>query len=224
VLDELLPPALRDAYWFMYPFFYIVYKGKDVKRKMHFKSLVHTMPPHEADAFYNEVDAISRNRKTDLAESNIRYMLESLGAGYTSIADIGCGKGYLLHRIRQVYPNASLLGVDVENRLEYEGLPFAQATITRLPFADRQFDVVICTHTIEHILPLEQAIQELLRITKQRLIIVTPCQRYFYYTFDGHVNFFRQGWELLRYLPLEKYTCRKLDMDWVYIGDRQGTQ
>lgn len=220
LLDELLPPVLRDAYWFMYPFFYIVYGGKDVRRKMHFKSLVHTMSEDEADLFYSEVDAVSRTRKTDLAESNIQYILESLGPGYGSIADIGCGKGYLLHRIREAHPAASLLGVDVANRLEYDHIPFAPGSVTKLPFADNQFDVVICTHTIEHILPLEQAMKELVRITRRRLIIVTPCQRYFYYTFDGHVNFFRQRWELLRWLPLENPVCRKLDMDWVCIGDK----
>lgn len=219
-LDECLPPVLRDARWFMYPIFYIVYRGKEVSRKMHFKSLVTAMGEDEANAFYNEVDAISRSRKTDLAESNIRCILENLGPEGQRIADIGCGKGYLLHRIAEAYPGASLLGVDFENRLEYDNIPFAQGSVTKLPFADNQFDVVICTHTIEHILPLGQAIKELLRITRRRLIIVTPCQRYFYYTLDGHVNFFRQRWELLRWLPLEKYACRKLDMDWVYIGDK----
>jgi len=220
VLDELLPPVIRDAYWFMYPIFWVIYKGKDVRRKMHFKSLVQSMSDDEANAFYNEVDAISRVRETDLAESNIRCILDNLGPGHHSIADIGCGKGYLLQRIRQAYPEASLLGCDVENRLAYGDIPFARGSVTALPFADNQFDVVICTHTVEHILPLQQAMNELVRIAKHRLIIVTPCQRYYYYTLDGHVNFFRHRSDLLRWLPLQKYVCNKLDMDWVYIGDK----
>ncbi|MBS1563543.1 MAG: class I SAM-dependent methyltransferase [Bacteroidetes bacterium] len=220
LMDELLPPALRDAYWFMYPFFFILYRGKNVRRRMHFKTLVRTMSPEQADAFYEEVDIVSRHRLTDLAESNIQYILKSLPAGAVTIADIGCGKGYLLHRIQNHRKDVSLTGVDVENRLGYDQVAFTKGSVTRLPFADNHFDVVICTHTIEHILPLEQAMQELLRITKKRLIIVTPCQRAFYYTFDGHVNFFRHRWELLRHLPLEKHECLRLDMDWIYIGDK----
>jgi hypothetical protein len=81
--------------------------------------------------------------------------------------------------------------------------------------------VVICTHTIEHIIPLQQAVNELMRITRQQLIIVTPCQRYFYYTLDGHINFFYRKEELLRYLPWKNYLCRKLDSDWVYIGYKE---
>ncbi|MFM2048604.1 MAG: hypothetical protein RI955_1152, partial [Bacteroidota bacterium] len=31
ILDECIPPLIRDSRWFMYPFFYIWYKGKKVK-------------------------------------------------------------------------------------------------------------------------------------------------------------------------------------------------
>ncbi len=33
VLDELIPPIIRDSYWFMYPIFYIVYKGRILSGK-----------------------------------------------------------------------------------------------------------------------------------------------------------------------------------------------
>src|SRR4029077_4764136 len=105
VMDEWLPDSIRDSYWFMYPVFFILYKGKDVKRIMHFKTLAHTLPEHDVNSLYKEVDIISRKRKTDLAESNIRQVLNEIQDGQT-ILDVGCGKGYLLSRIRQVYPNS----------------------------------------------------------------------------------------------------------------------
>jgi len=219
VMDEWVPPRIRDSYWFMYPVFFVLYKGKDVKRIMHFKTLVHTLPETDVDALYKETDVVSRKRRTDLAESNIKYVLSHIPDGQT-ILDAGCGKGYLLSRIKQSCPHASLDGLDLENYLEYEGIRFTSGTVGSLPFRDNAFDIVICTHTIEHIIPLEKAIGELIRVTRKKLIIVTPCQHYFYYTLDGHVNFFYKKEDLIRHFPFKKFECKKLDGDWIYTGEK----
>ena len=218
-MDEFLPPIIRDSYWFMYPIFFILYKGKNIKRKMNFKSLAYTLPENKLNELYKEVDVVSRNRQTDLAKSNIKYILDIIQDGQ-SVLDAGCGKGYLLNRIKQVYPRCNLQGLDLDNHLEYEGIHFNRGTLTALPFPDSHFDIVICSHTIEHIIALDKAIAELVRVTKKRLIVVTPCQRYFYYTLDGHVNFFYKEEELLRHLPFKSFVCKKLDMDWIYTGDK----
>ena len=62
--------------------------------------------------------------------------------------------------------------------------------IETLPFADKSFDVVTCSHTVEHLVNLERCISELVRVARKQIFIVTPKQRYFYYTLDEHVNFF----------------------------------
>lgn len=218
-MDEFLPPVVRDSYWFMYPVFFILYKGRDIKRKMHFKTLAYSLPEHDMNALYNEVDIISRNRKTDLTESNIKYVLNCIGDGQT-ILDAGCGKGYLLSRIKQAYPNSMPEGLDLNNQLEYEGIRFTSGSLTSLPFPDNAFDIVICTHTIEHIIPIDKAIAELSRITRRKLIVITPCQRYFYYTLDGHINFFYKKEELIRHFSFNKFVCLKLDGDWIYAGEK----
>ena len=220
VLDEWIPPVIRDSYWFMYPFFFFAYHGKDIKQKMHFKSLVHNMTDQEYQDFYCRNESISSRRLTDLSESNIQYILKNIAGNLQSIVDIGCSKGYLLDRIKKISPDARLCGVDLQNQLQFDGIEFVKSGITRLPFADNSFDLVICTHTIEHIVPLQQAINELVRVTKKKLIIVTPRQRYYYYTIDGHVNFFYKKEELLRYLPFSTYSCIELNMDWVFIGEK----
>ena len=106
VLDELIPPFIRDSYWFMFPFFYIIYKGKDIKRKMHFKSLVYGMTDKEYQDFYNEIDTISSKRNSDLSESNIRYLLNNIDDSPESIMGVGCGKGYLLNCIKKISPGS----------------------------------------------------------------------------------------------------------------------
>jgi ubiquinone/menaquinone biosynthesis C-methylase UbiE len=182
---------------------------------MNFKSLACALPENELNTFYKEVDPISRNRKTDLAESNIAFILNHIENGQ-SVIDVGCSKGYLLSRIRQAHPKNILKGFDLENNLEYEGISFTPGTITSIPFPDDHFDIVICTHTIEHIIQLDKAILELIRITRKKLIVVTPCQKYFYFTLDGHVNFFyKEEEELLCHFPLKTFVCKKLDMDWI---------
>src|SRR4030095_4959646 len=103
LMDELLPPIIRDSYWFMYPIFFILYKGKDIKRKMHFKLLAYTIPENKLNELYKEIDVVSRNRETDLAKSNVKFILNYIEDGQ-SILDAGCGKGYLLNKIKQACP------------------------------------------------------------------------------------------------------------------------
>ena len=64
------------------------------------------------------------------------------------------------------------------------------ADITGLPFEDHSFDVVLCTHALEHIRDPQKALGELMRVTGRRLIVVVPHQREYRYTVDLHVNFF----------------------------------
>jgi SAM-dependent methyltransferase len=218
-MDEWIPPVIRNSYWFMYPVFFLLYGGRDVRRIMQFKTLVRSLPESEADKLYKEVDVVSRNRKTDLAESNVKYIINQVTNG-DSVLDVGCGKGFLLNRIRQICPNSQLEGLDLENTLKYPGLSFTSGTITSLPFTNDSFDIVICTHTIEHIIPLNKAISELIRVCRRKLIIVTPCQRYFYYTLDGHVNFFYRKEELTSHLPFKNFECEKLDGDWIFTGEK----
>ena len=94
------------------------------------------------------------------------------------------------------------------------------STIESLPFADDSFDVVTCSHTLEHILEPGRAVAELKRVARRLLFVVVPCQRYFYYTLDEHVNFYPHRHLLQAELDAFDADCRKLHGDWlVRIGD-----
>jgi ubiquinone/menaquinone biosynthesis C-methylase UbiE len=108
----------------------------------------------------------------------------------SSFCDIGCGTGALLIHVRREAraPIAELVGIDM---IEPEqpignGIRFVCGWVENLPFADKSFDTVVCTHVIEHILDLRRAIAELRRIARRRLIIVVPREREGIYTFNPH--------------------------------------
>ena len=78
VMDELIPPFIRDSKVFMYPFYYFAYRGKNLKEVMEFKTNVYTYSEKEYADFYNGLDTISRNRKTDLNQGCIDEILKIL--------------------------------------------------------------------------------------------------------------------------------------------------
>ena len=95
---------------------------------------------------------------------------------------------------------------------------YVKGNIEKMPFADKSFDVVTCSHVVEHLPKLEQCMAELVRIARKQVFIVTPCQRYYYFTLDEHVNFFQFKAELTSKIPMKNFTCEKLNGDWVFLG------
>ena len=217
-MDEFIPPIVRNSRWFMRPFYWIAYRGRDIQEKMDFKTLVKNFTPAQYKDFYARLRSISRSRQTDLSESNIRFILKNIDPGTHSLLDVGCGKGYLLQKINEQYPGIEVAGMDVVNAMSDKSISFYERDISATGFPSNHFDTVICTHTIEHLVNLQECIEELVRITKKHLIIVTPCQRYFYYTLDEHVNFFPKKEMLECLFPFTSYVCKKVGLDWVYIG------
>lgn len=220
VMDELVPPFIRDSKLFMYPFFYFAYRGKNLKEVMNFKTNVYNYTEKEYSDFYNGLDTISRNRKTDLNQGCIDAILNLLDDSEQKIIDIGCGNGFLLEEIARTKKNKTLVGFDLKKPTTERSYEFVSGNVESLPFEDNSFDVVLCNHTVEHLLSVDQCINELKRITKGSLIIVTPCQRYFYYTLDEHVNFFPYEEKLTSIIPFSNYSCKKIQGDWMYVGKK----
>ena len=68
--------------------------------------------------------------------------------GSSSLLDIGCAKGFMMHDLAELIPGITISGVDIskyaiDNALE-DIKPYVQvADAKSLPFADNSFDVVI---------------------------------------------------------------------------------
>jgi ubiquinone/menaquinone biosynthesis C-methylase UbiE len=222
-MDNLLPSFLRDNKYFMYPMFFLWYKGKNVRKLMEFKSNFHTLTEEEFLNYYRIYDSLP-TRETDLMEKSIEFILKHIENDKAQkIIDIGCGNGYLLKRLKeQGYTNLS--GLDICTYFTDDTIAQYTGNIDALPFPDKHFDTVLCNHTLEHVLNLSKAISELKRITKKKLIITLPCQRYNRYTFELHIHFFPQASYLLNSLnndngkKITRYECKKIQGDWSYIG------
>jgi ubiquinone/menaquinone biosynthesis C-methylase UbiE len=215
-MDELLPPIIRDNKLFMYPFFYYAfkgYKGKDISTYMSFKSLAYDMSEEEFAEVYQNLESLGGDRPTDMNEGCMQHSLSLFNKSAKTFLDVGCGRGYWANRVHDE-TKLKVTGCDVLEHVDIKGA-YVQGSMEKLPFKDNSFDIVFSSHTIEHIRNLPKAISELKRVAKKQVIIVTPCQRYYYYTLDLHLNFF----------PLESYMkqavndqgaiCKKIGGDWV---------
>jgi ubiquinone/menaquinone biosynthesis C-methylase UbiE len=216
-LDEFLPPIIRDSRWFMWPFYVAAYGRLSVNQMMNFKSCAYAMSAKQYTDFYaNLGNSVSRRRETDLNEASIQWLLGHLPPEPSlKILDVGSGNGYLLHRIDAATASSQLTGVDVamDDAKLPSGAAYQYGMLPTLPFADGEFDIVTCTHVMEHVTDPQASADELLRITKNRLYVVVPRQRYYYYTLDEHLNFY------LHIEPLAKLFSRHKVEHWLIDGD-----
>lgn len=102
----------------------------------------------------------------------------------SSVLDIGCGKGFMLHDMAALIPGLTVRGVDiseyaVQNAIE-DMRPFLQvADAVRLPFPDHSFDVVISITTIHNLERAQcvQALREIERVGRGKSFITVDAYR-----------------------------------------------
>lgn len=217
-MDEGLPPFIRDRRWFMYPFFWYWFKGsKNISLYMDFKQKVWEMTDEEFTNCYEQLDSKAGDRPTDLNKKSISQMLKSIDADAKSLLDVGCGRGYWLKLVKEK-TSLELTGCDVFESVDWPGIHYVKGSIEHLPFKDKSFDIVTCHHTIEHIRDIKKAIEELKRVARRQLIIVTPKQRYYYYTLDLHLHFFYEKEYLVSLINIDNSFCVNCNGDWCYIA------
>lgn len=219
LLDELLPPIVRDSKWFMFLPLKLVLKN-NASFFMHFKDKAWQLSAREYQEKYESINA-QETRKTDLNSACVGEIHKTISG--ETVLEVGSGKGYLAAELARKYKvTATDLVVDEQLKEAYPNITFISANVEKLPFADKSFDTVICTHTLEHVPNIFQAVSELRRVTKNRLMIVVPKQRPYRYTFDLHVHFFPYAFSLLALMnsgkPHTGY-CQEIDGDWFYCED-----
>ncbi|MCA9472049.1 MAG: class I SAM-dependent methyltransferase [Nitrospirales bacterium] len=102
----------------------------------------------------------------------------------SSVLDVGCAKGYMLHDFKELLPGLTIAGIDIspyalEHSLESVRSDLQLGNAKDLPFADNSFDLVISINTI-HNLDLEecrQALKEIQRVSRGPAFVTMDAWR-----------------------------------------------
>ncbi len=214
-IEELVPPILRDSA----PFRSMMKLawGKHIDDLAAFRERAAFLTDEEYAQLYRDHPRVHEG--TDNSQACIDKIVQTVEG--TSVADIGCGTGVLLKHIRNANPSLErMAGVDfvIDDAAKIEGMEYFAARIEDLPFADNEFDTVVCTHVLEHVLDFRASLAELRRIAAKRLIIVVPREREYKYSFNPHFNFFPYKHSFLRAaFPIPKgFTCEDIGRDIFY--------
>jgi SAM-dependent methyltransferase len=102
----------------------------------------------------------------------------------SSILDVGCAKGFMLHDLVELVPGIQVKGIDISeyainNAIEDMKDYLQVADAKDLPFADNSFDVVISINTIHNLQIDEcaQALREIERVSKGKSFITVDAYR-----------------------------------------------
>ena len=128
----------------------------------------------------------------------IPTLIEHFGlTAESSLLDVGCGKGFMLHDLKQAIPEMTCRGIDiseyaVENTID-DIKPFVEVSDARkLPFPDNAFDVVISINTVHNLNRDECAtsLQEIERVSRGKSFITVDAYR------DEEERVLMEAWNL----------------------------
>jgi SAM-dependent methyltransferase len=104
--------------------------------------------------------------------------------GESSLLDVGCAKGFMLHDLKELIPGISVKGVDVSEYAITNALPTVRddvqvADARVLPFPDKSFDVVVSINTVHNLDRLDciHALSEIERVARSGAFITVDAYR-----------------------------------------------
>ncbi len=98
---------------------------------------------------------------------------------FEDCVDVGCAQSYLLEAIAEKYGVRAhgcdiLEEIVVENRKKFPHIEFSVLDIENDKWPYKQFDLVICSEVLEHIIEWRNALENLATMSKRYLLISVP--------------------------------------------------
>lgn len=99
---------------------------------------------------------------------------------FQSVLEIGCGEGVLLYNMAHSLDGKKVAAIDIDEKeieTARKNIPFAEPRVGsayKLPFADGQFDLVICCEVMEHLEDPKKALEEIQRVSKKYCVLSVP--------------------------------------------------
>jgi SAM-dependent methyltransferase len=181
-LDNWLPPVIRDSGIFRLAV--RLWLGRNAIPD--FKYRAFGMSDEAFAGAYRDLGGLYTERPSDTTIAQGEWILANIGRENAKVLEIGPGAGYLTKKLRDAGHSVTEvdLSVDTDSTNRIKG------TLERLPLPDKSFDVVVLSHVIEHVRSLTRAFLQLERVSRGRVLMVTPKQRFYRWTFDYHLHFF----------------------------------
>jgi len=150
-------------------------------RRHRFESSFAFVNPHykallNSDAVWHRADVYGSGPPNSKPDPEILEVVKELPP---PLLDFGCGKGALIHRLRELGIDAygiELFSDDLHAAIipeVYDRITFYEGSFpTR--FADGQFNSTVCSEVLEHIPDYRTAIAEIARVTRRSALFTVP--------------------------------------------------
>jgi len=97
---------------------------------------------------------------------------------FNTFLDVGGAEGYKAAMVAKFF-DAQVTSSDVSQQVcnrayELYGIETAIGNMHSLPFEDEQFEIVLCSESLEHVPDFKKSLTEILRVCKQAAIITVP--------------------------------------------------
>jgi 2-polyprenyl-3-methyl-5-hydroxy-6-metoxy-1,4-benzoquinol methylase len=113
-------------------------------------------------------------------ERDLQELFEQ--AAPSSVLDVGCGEGVLVHSWAQQRPDGRFVGIDLEEESIQAGweqrrapnLDYRVMRAENLPFAENEFDLASAIEVLEHVPDPRHTLAEMARCAKDHLLVSVP--------------------------------------------------
>lgn len=160
-------------------------------------------------------NSLKRVSKTTDINSYHLSLIENLlqNSKSVNVLDLGCGTGFLINRIDKIFSSSKLVGIDfnapskesIKSNSRNNQIQFICGDIksSLLNFSDNHFEIVLCTHVLEHLSNPKEILFQLRRVVKEKLIIICPLEKEYKWGMNYHVKFFPTKKHFINFLQTD---------------------
>jgi len=118
--------------------------------------------------------AAYRNSPAEVART--RDLMAIVPKNLSTVLDIGARDGHFSRLLTEHFEYVTALDLTMP-QFDFDRVRPIQGDVTELPFPDNNFDVVFCAEVLEHVLALQKACSEIVRVARHAVVIGVPYRQ-----------------------------------------------